>query len=287
MSTAKAHIPWQLKIAAKLVLARIPLDHRRWKKVGVFNLGGMERPDYALNVFRGHFDRADFPRKNSGFVGLELGPGDSLFSALIARTLGASRTYLVDVGRLAWADLDRYLQMESYLRQLGLRPPSLSHCKSVDQVAEACAAEYLTEGLASLRTIPSASVDFVWSHVVLQVVRRKEFLPTLKELRRIQRTAGVGSHSISIADFVGGNMNDLRFSDRVWESPFMAESGFYTNRLRYSELLRLFRQAGFEPQVTQVTRWDTLPIARRKMAPEFAALPEEELNVRGLDVLLH
>ncbi len=67
----------------------------------------------------------------------------------------------------------------------------------------------------------------------------------------------------------------------------MANSRFYTNRLRYSELLRLFREAGFEPEVVRKLRWETLPTPRRKMAKEFALLSEEDLQVSEFDVLLH
>ncbi len=283
----KQYIPWQLKFALKLVLSRMPFNYRLWKKAGLFELGGMERPEYALKVFRRHFDAAVFPRKSGEFTALEIGPGDSLSSALIARTFGASRTYLVDVGPFASADLASYRQVASHLRGLGLQPPNLENCSSIEQMMAACSAEYLTEGLASLRKIGPASVDFIWSHAVLGHVRRADFLPTLVELRRIQRPDGVGSHHTGFGDILGGQMNDLRFSDRIWESSFMANSGFYTNRLRYQEVLRLFRQAGFEPEILKVTRWKTLPTPRRKMAQPFASLPEQELQVSGLDVVLH
>ncbi len=280
------HIPWQVKMGAKLVLARMPFDYRLWKKVGLFKLGGMEKPEYALQVFHHHYDAADFSRKNAGFVGMELGPGDSLFSAMMVRALGGSRTYLVDVGHFASADVAFYRKMELYLRQLGLNPPNLENCSTLEEVMAACSMEYFTEGLASLRKVPSESVDFIWSHAVMQHVRRDEFLPTLRELRRIQRPGGISSHEFSITDILGGNLNDLRFSARVWESSFMANSGFYTNRIRFSELLRLFREAGFEPEVRRVVRWQKLPTPRSKMAPEFASLPEEELQVSAFDVLL-
>ena len=107
------------------------------------------------------------------------------------------------------------------------------------------------------------------------------------ELRRIQRPGGVASHCISISDILSGKLNDLRFSNRIWKSSFMANSGFYTNRIRYTELLRLFRLAGFTPEVRRVARWQALPTPRQKMAHEFAELPEEELQVSGFDVLLH
>lgn len=280
-------VPWHLKIAAKIVLARLPLSYHLWEKIGLFKQGGMERPEYALKIFRRHFDAASFARKTGNFVALEFGPGDSLCSALIARTLGGSRTFLVDVESCATTNLAVYRRMESHLRQLGLYPPNLDHCRSMENVAEACSAEYLTEGLASLRKIPSASVDFVWSHAVLPYVRRKDFLATLQELRRVQRSDGVGSHCIPIKDIIGGKLNDLRFSQQIWESSFMANSRFYTNRLRYLELLRLFRQAGFEPEVVRKIRWKTLPTPRRKMVKQFALLSEEDLRVSEFDVLLH
>src|SRR6266849_2357448 len=283
----KQRIPWQLKIALKLVLSRVPLNYHLWKKAGLFELGAMERPEYALSVFRRHFEAATFARKTGEFTALEVGPGDSLCSALIAHTFGASRTYLVDMGAFASTDLAPYRRLASHLCELGLQPPNLENCSSLEQVMAACSAEYLTEGLASFRKIPPASVDFIWSHAVLGHVRRNDFLPTLLELRRIQRPDGVCSHHTGFGDILGGKMIDLRFSDRVWESSFMANSGFYTNRLRYQEVLRLFRQAGFEPEILKVTRWKTLPTPRRKMAQPFASLPEQELQVSGLDVVLH
>jgi SAM-dependent methyltransferase len=279
-------VPWQLKIAAKIVLAQLPFSYHFWEKIGLFKQGGMERPEYALGVFRRHFDTAGLAGKVDGFIGLELGPGDSLSSALIAKTFGASKTFLVDVEPCATTDLKVYHEMEVCLRQLGLHPPNLDHCKTMDDVAKACGAEYMTRGLDSLRKIPTASVDFVWSHAVLPYIRRDQFVPTLRELRRIQRPGGVASHTIPIKDIIGGKLNDLRFDAGIWESPLMANSRFYTNRLRYQELLRLFREAGFEPEVIRKVEWDTLPTPRQKMAQEFAALPEEDLKVSDFDVLL-
>jgi hypothetical protein len=283
---AKQHIPWQLKIALKVLLSRVPVRYRLWKRAGVFELGAMERPEYALNVFRRHFDAAIFARKTGEFTALEIGPGDSLSSAVVARTFGASHTYLVDVGSFATANLGSYRRLVSHLRQLGLHPPNIDNCSTLDDLLAGCSAEYLTNGLASLRKIPSASVDFIWSHAVLPHVRRHDFLPTLLELRRIQRPDGVSSHHIAFGDILGGKLNDLRFSDRLWESSFMANSGFYTNRIRYQELLGLVRQAGFEPEVLHLARWKTLPTPRRKLAPQFASLPEQDLQVSVLDFLL-
>ncbi len=88
-------------------------------------------------------------------------------------------------------------------------------------------------------------------------------------------------------DLLGGAANDLRFSGRAWESALLAESGFYTNRIRYSEMLGLFRKAGFEVEVIHVGRWEKLPIPREKLAPEFSRLSDEDLVTYEWDVLLH
>ena len=284
---ASKQVPWQLKVAAKLVLARVPLNYRTWKRVGVFSLGAMERPDYALSVFRCHFDAANFARKSGDFVGLELGPGDSLDSAVIAKSFGALQTYLVDVGPFASSDLQCYRRMEAHLRQSGLQPPDLSGCQDFADFEKVTSASYLTQGLESLKKIPTASVDFIWSHAVLQHVRRAEFFTTLQELRRIQRLDGLGAHRISISDILGGKLNDLRFSDRVWESAFMSRSGFYTNRIRFGQLMEMFKDAGFTPEIRRVTRWQSLPTPRKKMAAQFASLPDEDLCISGFDLYLH
>src|SRR5258708_9032952 len=212
-------VPWQLKIAAKIVLARLPVSYHFWEKIGLFKQGGMERPEYALKIFRRHFDGPGLAGKADGFVGLELGPGDSLCSALIAKTFGGSRTFLVDVESCATMDLIVDRRMEAHLRQLGLYPPNLDHCKTIDDVAKACGAVYLIDGLDSLRKIPSASMDFLWSNAVLPYVRRNQFVLTLQELRRIQRHGGVASHAIPIKDIIGGEWARCGLGAGVWGVP--------------------------------------------------------------------
>ena len=280
------HLPWQVNLAAKLVLSRMPVSYRIWKRVGFFNQGAMERPEYAYTIFRKHFDAAGFSNR-PGFACLELGPGDSISSALIAFALGASQTYLVDEGSFAITDLSAYQRLVDYLGQKSLPIANISNVRTCDQLLDACSAKYLTGGVLSLRKIPSASVDFVFSHVTLQQVRRPDLVPVLNELRRIQKPSGSGSHTVSIRDYLGGAANDLRFRTRTWESPFMAKSGFYTNRVRYTEMLRLFKEAGFESEVIHTRRWNELPISRAKLAAEFTDLSDDDLLVHEWDVLLH
>lgn len=283
----KARIPWQGKVLAKIVLARIPLDYRTWKKLALFEHGRMEDPEYAFGASQSHIEKARSVGKGiSGATVLELGPGDTLSSAVVARALGAARAWLVDVGQFALPDLDHYRDLLAFLRRKNLPVDGLEDCRTLEELLEACAASYLTQGLASLRQIASGSVDIVWSQAVLEHVRREEFPHVIRELRRIQHPSGVGSHVVDLKDHLGGALNNLRFSERVWESRLMRQSGFYTNRIRFGEMLRIFEEAGFRCQATRIARWPKLPTPRRKLARAYTHLPEEDLTVHSFDVLL-
>lgn len=281
-----AKIPWWGKIAAKVILARLPLGHQFWKRLGLFQFGPMEQPAYAYGVFQDHFDRARLSIRNPGFVGLELGPGDSLLYAMVAYAFGASSYYLVDVGAFATQDLKPYRSMAQFLGKLDLPVPELESMSSLEAILAACRASYGTSGLDSLWTIPDSTVDFIWSHTVLQHIKRSEFPETMRQLRRVLRADGVCSHHVALYDMLGGGLHHLRFSERVWESRWMSQSGFYTNRLRFSEMLSLFKEAGFAVTVERVLQWDHLPIARSKLWSHFQRLPEDDLCISGFHAIL-
>lgn len=282
----KAWIPWYARIAAKLILLRAPAGYGVWRRLSMFAHGSMHKADYAYGVFRQHFERSKFGRKSGGFVALEMGPGDSLLSALVAVAHGANRVHLVDVGAYATGDLRVYEQMVKYLARQGLAAPDLNGIGDLAALLARCNARYGTRGLQSLRDIPTASVDFSWSHAVLEHVRKREFLDTMQELRRVMRSDGVSSHLVDLKDHLGGALNNMRIPSRWWEAEWMARSGFYTNRLRMTEMLNVFRQSGFEVQVNAVQRWDSLPTSVRAMASEFQGVPDAELLVKEFDVTL-
>jgi predicted SAM-dependent methyltransferase len=192
----------------------------------------------------------------------------------------------VDVADFAHADLKRYRAMADFLVGQGLPAFEVEDVTSIETILAVCRATYGTSGITSLRAIPDKSVDFLWSHAVLQHVRRAEFLETMRELRRVLRADGISSHWMDLQDCLGGALNNLRFRESVWESPLMAGSGFYTNRIRYSEMLAMFKEAGFESEVVHLTRWDRLPTSRSKLDDRFRSLPDDELCVRGFHVIL-
>ena len=282
----KTMIPWQAKILAKILLFRIPFGYPLWKRLGLFEHGHMEQPDYAYEVFRKHYERSRHVIQRKEYVTLELGPGDTLFSAVIARGFGAASSYLVDTGPYATLVAGPYEKLAKLLIDKGYKVPVPEHGQSTEHYLESIGAKYLTHGLDSLKSIPAQSVDFIWSQAVLEHVKYKDFLSTFQELRRIIRDDGICSHRIDLKDHLGGSLNNLRFSRQIWESRIMAKSGFYTNRIRFSEMMRMFEQARFAVEVVGIERWDELPIPRRNLPEEFRSFDESDLRVSGFDVLL-
>ncbi len=282
----KKQIPWWTKIPVKMVWSRLPFRYGFWRRIGVFRHGFMDNPGYVYNVFSRHWSRVDFARKGTGCQALELGCGDSLASCQIAAAHDIRKCYLVDVGRFATMEMDFYKALAAALRQEGIQVGDVERCTSVPEMLSLLNAEYLTNGLQSLKAIPSGSVDFIWSQAVLEHVRRSEFPETMKELRRILRPDGVMSHRVDLRDHLQEALNNLRFPRNVWESPLMSRSGFYTNRIRYGEMLEMMQQAGFDAQVVGVDRWNKLPTPRKKLAAEFRSVPEDDLLVSGFDVVL-
>jgi SAM-dependent methyltransferase len=280
-------LPWWGKFAIKAVLTRLPVEYRTWKRLGLIQFGRMEEPTYAFDVFQRHWHQfRRYGDPSPGFVSLEIGPGDSLFSAVISKALGGSRSYLMDVHDIAQKDVSLYQRMAAFLTTKQLPAPDLAECQSFEQVLERCSAQYLTSGLASLRAIPDRSVDFVWSHGAIQSIRRSEFMDNMRELRRIIRPGGVCSHLVDLRDMLAEALNHLRFSPRFWEGRLVAGSGFYTNRIRFSEMLDLFRQAGFEPEVVETNRWPNLPTPRERLAPEFDRFSDRDLCVSVFQAVL-
>jgi Methyltransferase domain len=282
MRRVKSVPPWPAKIAAKIVLARLPMPHRVWKRLGIFEHSAFSAPDYVQVVLR-HYNMV---RPIAPFTCLELGPGDTLASALVMAALGAERTYLVDVGEFADRDLATYHGVAQTLRQRGFEAPELLEARNLEDVLNRCRAVYLTEGLASLQRLTSASVDFIWSHAVLEHVRRRDFGDVVAELHRIARPGSLSSHVVDLEDHLSRSLNSLRFPDRLWESNFFASSGFYTNRIRHQQMLEIFRHAGFTMVKDEPAHWDRLPVRRQALASAFRSLPDEDLLISGFTALL-
>jgi hypothetical protein len=153
LNRLKALMPWWSKVLAKIVLARLPLPYRVWKRLGVFEHGHMEDPAYALRIVRDQV-RAAYGSDSFRYVLdgspdsaahlatlLELGPGDGIFGGIAARALGGERVILVDAGAHAPIDVASCRTMAAHLASQRLPAPEIPASANVVDVHGACGIE--------------------------------------------------------------------------------------------------------------------------------------------------
>ena len=281
----KRLVPWWVKIMAKIIFSRLPLEYKFWQYLGLFRHGYMDQTSYVLNVFNEHVSKVGLKGKLYGKVILEIGPGDSVGTALIATCYGA-KCILIDAGSFATRNVELYKKFAKELENKGLNPPDISDLETLEEILELCNAQYLTQGLDSFKVVETDTVDLIFSQAVLEHVRKREFFQTMAECFRVLKVGGVASHCVDLKDHLGGSLNNLRFSESVWESDFFVNSGFYTNRIRFVEMIALFEKAGFMADVINVRRWRQVPLKKSSLANSFMNCSDEDLVVSGFDVLL-
>jgi SAM-dependent methyltransferase len=283
----KARIPWFLKIPAKVALSRLPIRDKQWQKLNLFRAGTMDSPEFAFSIFKKHYEESGLTTLKDCAV-LELGPGNGLLTALYARSFGATCTWLIDAGQLASIDVLLFVEAERVLSTLNLPVPHVCRASSMEIALKQLNATYLTGGLTSLQTVPDETIDFMFSNAVLEHVRLSEFAKTISEMRRVLKPNGVASHQIDFRDHLQNGLNNLRFRERIWESEFMASSGFYTNRLNWPTMEKLFRDARFSVELRSFHTWPKgLPTRQRDMARPFRNMPAGELMIMDAQVVLH
>lgn len=286
--TVNDYFPWWSKILIKIVLSRIPVSYKSWRKLNIFKHGAMDDPVYAYKTFIKHYKTGNMMDKNNGYVMLELGPGDSLASGIIAKCLGACKSYLVDKSNDALVSSCNYKNILNHLNSVENIPENEKpNIEDIDEIKKYYNIEYMTEGLKSLRSLPDSSIDYLWSQSVLEHIKLDEFRDYVREFRRIIKEDGVSVHGVDLKDHLSYALNNLRFTEAMWESRFMSSSGFYTNRLRYSEILDIFSQEGFSPNILNLKKWKDLPTKKERMDEKFRNMRNEELLISEFDLLLH
>lgn len=279
-------LKWWMKIPAKLVLSRVPIAYSVFRKYAMFKHGFMDNSAYAFGVVNHHYTIAK-PWLDDDFTALELGPGDSLLSALYLSVFGASKIYLVDAGEFATKEMEPYLSAVNFLEDKGYNVDKADPtATSIEGFYKDVDMRYETNGLDSLREIPSESVDFIYSHAVLEHIREHEFDAVMAEFNRLLKPGGVCSHNIDLKDHFEESLNNLRLPKTIWESDFFAKSGFYTNRIRHNEMIERFKRSGFEITSKKNHRWDVLPVAKSKFTTPYSEYTDEDLLIYEIDTVL-
>jgi SAM-dependent methyltransferase len=278
-------IPWYIKLVIKIMLSWIPNKEVFFRRFGIMcKLGNMMKPEYSLQVFISHLKGSNFNPKNK--VILEIGPGDSISTGIIAWSMGAKKSILIDNANYAIKDIKKYKKLIRILNNSGYKKAKkLEECNNFNELLQTADIVYLNKGLDSLRELESNSIDFCFSQAVLEHIFLKDFKDYISELYRVLKPSGLCSHEVDFKDHLGKSLNSLRFSTVIWESNLFKRSGFYTNRLRCYQLKNIFQISGFDILKIQLTKWKKIPIKRRWLFKDFKNMGEVELLTKEMYIL--
>ena len=272
---------WLTKLIIKIIISRLPIKYSYWKKINIFKHGSMEDFDYSKNIFEGHFhDMSQYANIDNPLI-MEIGPGDSLFSMIYSRKYSSNKFYFIDTNNFANKDTELYsILIKKLLTESFLEDFKIKKNFNFQELLDFCRASYMTNGLKDLKNIKSNSIDFIFSHSVLEHIRLFELEETINQIYRILKKGGVVSHNINYKDHLDEGLNNLRFSENLWESKLFANSGFYTNRVPAVKMHSLFRKKGFNILKENFGSWEKLPIKRSKISRDFNKFSDKDLSIR-------
>ena len=203
-----------------------------------------------------------------GSTFFEVGTGHSPTLPICFSLMGAEKVITADLyPRMDYALLQRLLHRfsegrEGYSERLAeFADPALLQARfdtldrlkdSPREFLEAMAIEYLAPCDASASGLAAGSIDCHISNTVFEHIPAAVLSAILVEGHRLMKDDGVAVHFIDPSDHFQhqdasiSRTNFLRFSAEEWDriagNPFA-----YTNRLRRSELVRIFSDAGLPP----------------------------------------
>lgn len=221
------------------------------------------------------------PRPLPASTFFEFGSGRDLILPLAFSAHGAKRFITVDVERLARLDLIRS-NAARLARISGVDHLDIRSFEDLDRLWKV---DYRAPADARATTLPSGSVDCALSVETLEHIPRDDIAAILRELRRIVRPDGVLLMQIDYGDHFRGfdpsisSFNFLTYSEADWE-PFQSRFQ-YVNRLRHSEYLKLFNEAGFDLLSDRPDRRPVEKSILERLAPCFAGFSNEDLFTLG------
>ncbi len=196
--------------------------------------------DIVFNDMLNLFKKYNIPIENSTIV--EIGPGNSNLLAYNFLMLGARKVILIDkYPRVINSGKQReYVKNEiNYIKDKYKKSPPFI----VNDLADDNVLEYIP---LELTDVTIENVDIIYSNNVLEHIKNVDL--NIKSMAHILKSGGYLYHNIDLRDHYNFNEPFLfyKYEDPVWQNYLTREGVSYTNRLRYDDFIRLFRENGFE-----------------------------------------
>jgi hypothetical protein len=248
----KKNIPWQLKVAAKLLMGLLRVDYRFLKALKLVEHGRMEDAGFAVNVFERQMKIAiqRFPElaESNLHQFCEMGPGDSILSGVIAAMNGFAGSQLIDVGDFENTGAKAIREIFDKYGKIG-EIENVSDENMKQFVKDKYNIAYHSNGLEAYKLLEDGRVSFSYSNTVLQHIAKDEIVTIFKEVFRSHKEKSISIHSVNFLDHFSGGFRNRKIPERIWESALIKRSNLYTNRLGLSDLLAIAASAGFKSAV--------------------------------------
>jgi len=215
---------------------------------------------------------------------LEIGAGRDLAVAVALRLMGVERVTCVDVSRLAQPELVEHAA--AYMAErLGVAAPQINNWDDIERFG----ITYRAPLYLQRATLEPSSFDCFFSIDTLEHIPPEDLREILVEAKRLLKPGGFCVHCIDYGDHYGrgdhglSRFNFLTYTERDWQ-PFNSQYQ-YVNRLRHSQFLRLFAEAGMkllrnEPDVVPPQQ-----LILDRLAPQFREFDVPDLfTIRAMSV---
>jgi SAM-dependent methyltransferase len=218
-------------------------------------------------------------------VVLEFGSGHDLAGPLALTYAGVAAVLALDIRPLAKLDLVRDAARHIAVAH-GQPAP---HIASWRDLRTACRVYYRAPADARATALPAHSIDCVTSWSTLQHIPVADIVAILRESRRILKPGGVAIMKIHYEDMYARDdallspFQFLCYSDEEWAS--FNSALHYQNRMRHSQCVALFEEAGFEIVYEETKREQIDDGVLARLASPFRSLdPDDVFTSKGLIV---
>lgn len=276
---------------AKNILNLFPFFRYLREKVSKRRKRLISNVDAPFGVFARHFNRLPSQISLDDKVVLEIGPGNSVAIALLLLAFGARKVVLVDKFKHLYWDNNNIKYHKRIVDLIRLR-----RLPFADNAASAILIEKnrvffnhkkIEYHFCDAANLPfnDDSFDIVMSNAVLEHVHGIE--DAIKELYRITKRGGIGIHEIDLGDHFCRKkaLNLLRYPRWLWILMAFNRPG-YSNRLRFADLVGLFRRSGFDVVKSEALNCYSGDIEISEIDKKFRGKSTDELRILTFWILL-
>lgn len=295
---------WLIKASIQRVLSTLPNAHR-WNllfqrkvthSLPISDEVFLERLGYAKNRIELFRQFSDKPL--SEINAFEFGAGWDLEGPLAFAAMGVGRQRVVDIVRGAKLEfvndlLGKFqrLPVSTVLGPKAALPHVEAH--SLDELQSTLGITYAAPSDARATGLPPDSIDLISTNSTFEHIPKESLQQILTECHRILSPKGLMVHFIDMKDhfsYFDSSLSVYNFlAEPNWRWRLVNSSLQYQNRLRRSEYLRLFEDAGFEvihEQTEAATEADLAALRQLKLQPEFRHYEVADLSAQILGVVL-